>query len=81
MSTKSIVLDEKFAQEMSEIIEEFKKNGIGAVETRTAKLMENYDQPANVTQGLSCSACASCGACPVTYIKTGYLLHAFSTAE
>lgn len=45
------------------------------------KIKDKMDLPEVTTKGSECAGCVSCGACPITHIKAGYLLTALNLTK
>lgn len=50
------------------------------LEREFEEIRNEIDLPQMKAVGIGCGGCTSCGACPVAYIKAGYLLAAFAAS-
>lgn len=72
----AINLSEEVMREIRRLTEMISTSTSEELQAAFDKVKENMELPAVTTKGSECGGCVSCGACPITHIKAGYLLTA-----
>jgi hypothetical protein len=64
-------------EELGKIVKRLQAGDVKGAVKDFERIREKIEVPPEITtKGTECGACVSCGACPVAYIKAGYLLTA-----
>ena len=74
-------LSPEVLREIELLTEKISSSSPEELQSEFDKIKEKMDLPEVTTKGTECGGCVSCGACPITHIKAGYLLTALSLTK